>query len=107
MSEGIDFDHNYGRAVIMFGWVLKLQASQRRVPRGGDGTDLVHQRSISVHGEQNSQGTTRIPARRTSHSRIGVPELRRHPQRCAVRWARTERENGLGLNGLCGQGVLT
>ena len=21
VSEGIDFDHNYGRAVIMFGWV--------------------------------------------------------------------------------------
>jgi len=20
VSEGIDFDHNYGRAVIMFGW---------------------------------------------------------------------------------------
>ena len=22
VSEGIDFDHNYGRAVIMFGWVF-------------------------------------------------------------------------------------
>jgi len=28
VSEGIDFDHNYGRAVIMFGWVyLTLMSS--------------------------------------------------------------------------------
>jgi hypothetical protein len=24
VSEGIDFDHNYGRAVIMFGYVLSV-----------------------------------------------------------------------------------
>ena len=24
VSEGIDFDHNYGRAVIMFGYVLNV-----------------------------------------------------------------------------------
>ena len=27
VSEGIDFDHNYGRAVIMFGFVFTTQTS--------------------------------------------------------------------------------
>ncbi|KAG2020289.1 transcription factor TFIIH complex subunit Rad15, variant 3 [Coprinopsis cinerea AmutBmut pab1-1] len=29
VSEGIDFDHNYGRAVIMFGYVERLSGGQR------------------------------------------------------------------------------
>jgi DNA excision repair protein ERCC-2 len=26
VSEGIDFDHNYGRAVIMFGYVVRFSS---------------------------------------------------------------------------------
>ena len=42
VSEGIDFDHNYGRAVIMFGCVSKLQDLHKCDPRGSDGTDHVY-----------------------------------------------------------------
>ena len=41
MSEGIDFDHNYGRAVIMFGYVgSKLLFF---------GLKVILQGSISIH----------------------------------------------------------
>lgn len=29
VSEGIDFDHNYGRAVIMFGYVCRTSSRLR------------------------------------------------------------------------------
>lgn len=31
VSEGIDFDHNYGRAVIMFGFVIKFIDQSRQL----------------------------------------------------------------------------
>jgi hypothetical protein len=48
VSEGIDFDHNYGRAVIMFGYE-KLNLSH-------DVPLTVRQRSLPIYREPNPQG---------------------------------------------------
>ncbi len=41
VSEGIDFDHNYGRAVIMFGYVFSIKDAFKRAE--------IIQCSIPVH----------------------------------------------------------
>lgn len=50
VSEGIDFDHNYGRAVIMFGIPYQVRPSSLDERR----QELI--RSFVVHREQDPQG---------------------------------------------------
>lgn len=68
VSEGIDFDHNYGRAVIMFG--IPYQVS---MPSFVFATPPLT--PSTVHGISHPQSSTRVPPRRLPDSRERLPHL--------------------------------
>lgn len=60
VSEGIDFDHNYGRAVIMFGIPYQVRAVSRFSLRMYGTLTLQGYPSCTVHGESNLEGQQTI-----------------------------------------------
>lgn len=71
VSEGIDFDHNYGRAVIMFG--IPYQVSTTSSICLADAIDSTRSRESSKYcarfaADQTDEqpGSTRVPARHVS-----------------------------------------
>lgn len=75
VSEGIDFDHNYGRAVIMFG--VPYQYTESRILKVRPGVVPARPPGCTraLADAPPLPGPARVPARLASDQGVGLPDV--------------------------------